>query len=157
MSESTLSSWLSSRPKLNGGGENKGHASQVVDLNSIDLLTCLVSDELLLPHMKRVDGMITDNRKRLLHKLHIGQVLKVGLSSKLHINGFIVFSMIKCFCFMLFVFNYKRPNHKHGKPLLLLGKLRLALFQYYVNATQSHLVSWALFSLQKARKASLQT
>lgn len=27
--------------------------------------------------MKRVDGIITDNRKRLLHKLHIGQVLKV--------------------------------------------------------------------------------
>lgn len=37
----------------------------------------LPADELLLPHMKRVDGMITDNRKRLLHKLHIGQVLKV--------------------------------------------------------------------------------
>lgn len=47
-----------------------------------DLLICLVSDELLLPHMKRVDGLITDNRKRLLHKLHIGQVLKVGLSMK---------------------------------------------------------------------------
>lgn len=37
-----------------------------------------VSDEFLLPQMKRVDGMISDNRKRLLHKLHIGQVLKVG-------------------------------------------------------------------------------
>lgn len=37
----------------------------------------LPADELLLPHMKRVEGMITDNRKRLLHKLHIGQVLKV--------------------------------------------------------------------------------
>lgn len=46
-------------------------------------VTCrhvLFSDELLLPHMKRVDGLITDNRKRLLHKLHIGQVLKVGVS-----------------------------------------------------------------------------
>lgn len=40
----------------------------------------LFVDELLLPHMKRVDGLITDNRKRLLHKLHIGQVLKVGVS-----------------------------------------------------------------------------
>lgn len=46
-------------------------------------MTCrhlLFLDELLLPHMKRVDGLITDNRKRLLHKLHIGQVLKVGVS-----------------------------------------------------------------------------
>lgn len=46
-------------------------------------VTCqpvLFVDELLLPHMKRVDGLITDNRKRLLHKLHIGQVLKVGVS-----------------------------------------------------------------------------
>lgn len=46
-------------------------------------VTCrhvLFSDELLLPQMKRVDGLITDNRKRLLHKLHIGQVLKVGVS-----------------------------------------------------------------------------
>ncbi len=56
--------------------ENK---SQVVDLNFVNMLSCLVLDELLLPHMKRVDGMITDNRKRLLHKLHIGQVLKVGV------------------------------------------------------------------------------
>ncbi len=80
--------------------------------------------------MKRVDGMISDNRKRLLHKLHIGQVLKVGLSSKLHINDLIVLSMIKYFCLMLFLFNYKRPNHEHRKLLLLLGKLRLALFQY---------------------------
>nr|XP_020471324.1 glutamine and serine-rich protein 1 isoform X2 [Monopterus albus] len=39
------------------------------------------NDEFLLPHMKRVDGMITDNRKRLLHKLHIGQVLKTALDS----------------------------------------------------------------------------
>lgn len=44
-----------------------------------NLLNDLVSDELLLPPMKRVDEMITDNRKRLLHKLHIGQVLKVGV------------------------------------------------------------------------------
>lgn len=42
----------------------------------------LPADELLLPHMKRVDGMITDNRKRLLHKLHIGQVLKVCICSE---------------------------------------------------------------------------
>lgn len=39
------------------------------------------NDELLLPHMRKVDGMITDNRKRLLHKLHIGQVLKTALDS----------------------------------------------------------------------------
>lgn len=45
-----------------------------------------ISDELLLPHMKRVDGMITDNRKRLLHKLHIEQVLKVSVEMKLHIK-----------------------------------------------------------------------
>lgn len=59
------------------------------------LLTCLVSDELLLPHMKRVDGMITDNRKRLLHKLHIGQVLKVGVSCELLLNV-IRSSVINC-------------------------------------------------------------
>lgn len=50
-----------------------------------DFITCLVLDELLLPHMKRVDGMITDNRKRLLHKLHIGQVLKVGAFLNVHV------------------------------------------------------------------------
>ncbi|XP_033972344.1 glutamine and serine-rich protein 1 isoform X1 [Trematomus bernacchii] len=46
-----------------------------------DVMTALerANDELLLPHMKRVDEMITDNRKRLLHKLHIGQVLKTAL------------------------------------------------------------------------------
>ena len=37
------------------------------------------SDELLLPHMKRMDGMITDNRRRLLPKLRMGQLFKVGL------------------------------------------------------------------------------
>ncbi|XP_039987397.1 glutamine and serine-rich protein 1 isoform X2 [Xiphias gladius] len=48
-----------------------------------DVMSALerANDELLLPHMKRVDGMITDNRKRLLHKLHIGQVLKTALDS----------------------------------------------------------------------------
>ncbi|KAM9765630.1 glutamine and serine-rich protein 1 isoform 1-T1 [Menidia menidia] len=48
-----------------------------------DVMTALerANDELLLPHMKRVDGVITDNRKRLLHKLHIGQVLKTALDS----------------------------------------------------------------------------
>ncbi|XP_059211614.1 glutamine and serine-rich protein 1 [Centropristis striata] len=48
-----------------------------------DVMTALerANDELLLPHMKRVDGMITDNRKRLLNKLHIGQVLKTALDS----------------------------------------------------------------------------
>uniref|UniRef100_A0A3B3D2L8 Glutamine and serine rich 1 n=2 Tax=Oryzias melastigma TaxID=30732 RepID=A0A3B3D2L8_ORYME len=48
-----------------------------------DVMTALerANDELLLPHMKRVDGLITDNRKRLLHKLHLGQVLKMALDS----------------------------------------------------------------------------
>ncbi|XP_068440489.1 glutamine and serine-rich protein 1 isoform X2 [Clinocottus analis] len=48
-----------------------------------DVMTALerANDEFLLPQMKRVDGMITDNRKRLLHKLHIGQVLKAALDS----------------------------------------------------------------------------
>uniref|UniRef100_A0A3P9H4R0 Glutamine and serine rich 1 n=1 Tax=Oryzias latipes TaxID=8090 RepID=A0A3P9H4R0_ORYLA len=48
-----------------------------------DVMTALerTNDELLLPHMKRVDGLITDNRKRLLHKLHLGQVLKMALDS----------------------------------------------------------------------------
>ncbi|XP_017260507.1 glutamine and serine-rich protein 1 [Kryptolebias marmoratus] len=48
-----------------------------------DMLLALekANDELLLPHMKRVDGMITDNKKRLLNKLHIGQVLKTALDS----------------------------------------------------------------------------
>ncbi|XP_061882631.1 glutamine and serine-rich protein 1 [Entelurus aequoreus] len=39
------------------------------------------NDELLLPHMRRMDELISDNRKRLLHKLHIGQVLKTSLDS----------------------------------------------------------------------------
>lgn len=43
------------------------------------LMLCPLSDELLLPHMKRVDGMITDNRRRLLPKLRMGQLFKVGL------------------------------------------------------------------------------
>uniref|UniRef100_A0A8C9YTQ7 Glutamine and serine rich 1 n=1 Tax=Sander lucioperca TaxID=283035 RepID=A0A8C9YTQ7_SANLU len=48
-----------------------------------DVMTALerAKDELLLPQMKRVDGMITDNRKRLLHKLHVEQVLKTALDS----------------------------------------------------------------------------
>ncbi|XP_016150021.1 glutamine and serine-rich protein 1-like isoform X1 [Sinocyclocheilus grahami] len=37
------------------------------------------NDELLLPHMKRVDGMITDNRRRLLPKLRMGQIFKNAL------------------------------------------------------------------------------
>ncbi|KAM6980939.1 glutamine and serine-rich protein 1 [Aplochiton taeniatus] len=39
------------------------------------------NDELLLPHLKRVDGMIADNRKRLLPKLHMGQLLKTALDN----------------------------------------------------------------------------
>ncbi|KAJ8281349.1 hypothetical protein GJAV_G00066580 [Gymnothorax javanicus] len=39
------------------------------------------NDQLLLPHMKRVDGMITDNRRRLLPKLCVGQFFKNALDS----------------------------------------------------------------------------
>ncbi|AWP01685.1 putative glutamine and serine-rich protein 1 [Scophthalmus maximus] len=48
-----------------------------------DVMTALerANDELLLPHMRRVDGMITDNKKRLLNKLQIGQVLKTALDN----------------------------------------------------------------------------
>ncbi|XP_051919413.1 glutamine and serine-rich protein 1 isoform X1 [Hippocampus zosterae] len=46
-----------------------------------DVMTELerTSDELLLPHLRRMEGLICDNRKRLLHKLHIEQVLKTAL------------------------------------------------------------------------------
>ncbi|XP_048887241.1 glutamine and serine-rich protein 1 [Brienomyrus brachyistius] len=39
------------------------------------------SDELLLPHVKKVDGMITDNRRRLLPKLRVGQLFKSALDN----------------------------------------------------------------------------
>ncbi|CDQ84361.1 unnamed protein product, partial [Oncorhynchus mykiss] len=39
------------------------------------------NDELLLPHMKRVDGMIWDNRRRLLPRLRVGQLFKTALDS----------------------------------------------------------------------------
>ncbi|KAJ8272313.1 hypothetical protein COCON_G00111720 [Conger conger] len=39
------------------------------------------NDELLLPHMKKLDGMITDNRRRLLPKLRVGQLFKKALDS----------------------------------------------------------------------------
>uniref|UniRef100_A0A8C4FNR3 DUF4211 domain-containing protein n=1 Tax=Denticeps clupeoides TaxID=299321 RepID=A0A8C4FNR3_9TELE len=39
------------------------------------------NDELLLPHMKRVDCMITDNRRRLLPKLCVGQLFKSALDT----------------------------------------------------------------------------
>ncbi|XP_021167732.2 glutamine and serine-rich protein 1 [Fundulus heteroclitus] len=39
------------------------------------------NDELLLPHMDKVDGMITNVRKRLLNKLHMEQILKTALDS----------------------------------------------------------------------------
>ncbi|XP_077418957.1 glutamine and serine-rich protein 1 [Vanacampus margaritifer] len=46
-----------------------------------DVMTELerTNDELLLPHMRRMEGLISDNRRRLLHKLHIEQVLKTAL------------------------------------------------------------------------------
>lgn len=48
-----------------------------------DLISALErsNDELLLPHMKRVDGMLTDNRKLLLQKLPMGNILKTALDS----------------------------------------------------------------------------
>lgn len=48
-----------------------------------DVMTALEkeNDELLLPHLKRVDGLIADNRKRLLPKLHMGQLLKTALDN----------------------------------------------------------------------------
>ncbi|XP_061132232.1 glutamine and serine-rich protein 1 [Syngnathus typhle] len=39
------------------------------------------NDALLLPQMRRMDILIGDNRKRLLHKLHIEQALKTALDS----------------------------------------------------------------------------
>ncbi|KAM8971703.1 glutamine and serine-rich protein 1 isoform 2-T2 [Sarcophilus harrisii] len=38
-------------------------------------------DELLLPHMKKIDGMLNENRRRLLLKLHLDQSLKNALES----------------------------------------------------------------------------
>uniref|UniRef100_A0A2D4KYJ1 DUF4211 domain-containing protein n=1 Tax=Micrurus paraensis TaxID=1970185 RepID=A0A2D4KYJ1_9SAUR len=35
------------------------------------------NDELLLPYMRKIDGMLNDNRKRLLSKLHIERPFKV--------------------------------------------------------------------------------
>ncbi|KAM9817394.1 glutamine and serine-rich protein 1 [Neosynchiropus ocellatus] len=39
------------------------------------------NDELLLPHMRSVDGVIADHKKHLLQKLHVGQVLKTALDN----------------------------------------------------------------------------
>ncbi|XP_060227841.1 glutamine and serine-rich protein 1 isoform X2 [Meriones unguiculatus] len=39
------------------------------------------NDELLLPHMKKIDGMLNDNRKRLLVNLHLDQSFKNALES----------------------------------------------------------------------------
>ncbi|KAM4845984.1 glutamine and serine-rich protein 1 isoform 2-T2 [Thomomys bottae] len=39
------------------------------------------NDELLLPHMKKIDGMLNDNRKRLLLNLHLDQSFKTALES----------------------------------------------------------------------------
>ncbi|KAI1904596.1 hypothetical protein AGOR_G00007250 [Albula goreensis] len=38
-------------------------------------------DELLLPHMRKVEGMLMDNRRRLLPKLRVGQLFKNALDS----------------------------------------------------------------------------
>ncbi|XP_026520580.1 glutamine and serine-rich protein 1 isoform X2 [Notechis scutatus] len=37
------------------------------------------NDELLLPYMRKIDGMLNDNRKRLLSKLHIERPFKAAL------------------------------------------------------------------------------
>uniref|UniRef100_A0A7M4FUX1 Glutamine and serine rich 1 n=1 Tax=Crocodylus porosus TaxID=8502 RepID=A0A7M4FUX1_CROPO len=39
------------------------------------------NDELLLPHMRKIDGMLNDNRKRLLPKLHLEHTLKNALEN----------------------------------------------------------------------------
>ncbi|XP_014319212.1 glutamine and serine-rich protein 1 isoform X3 [Myotis lucifugus] len=39
------------------------------------------NDELLLPHMKKIDSMLNDNRKRLLLNLHLDQSFKNALES----------------------------------------------------------------------------
>ncbi|XP_053246295.1 glutamine and serine-rich protein 1 isoform X1 [Podarcis raffonei] len=39
------------------------------------------NDELLLPHMRKIDGMLNDNRKRLLSKLSLERSLKAALES----------------------------------------------------------------------------
>lgn len=45
------------------------------------LITCYFLnchlDELLLPHMRKIDGMLNDNRKRLLSKLRLDNTFKV--------------------------------------------------------------------------------
>ncbi|KAJ8416254.1 hypothetical protein AAFF_G00382760 [Aldrovandia affinis] len=38
-------------------------------------------DELLLPNLRKVEGMLTDNRRRLLPKLSVGQLFKSALDS----------------------------------------------------------------------------
>ncbi|KAJ6665140.1 hypothetical protein lerEdw1_005371 [Lerista edwardsae] len=39
------------------------------------------NDELLLPHMRKIDGMLNDNRKRLLSKLRLERSFKAALES----------------------------------------------------------------------------
>ncbi|XP_060118116.1 glutamine and serine-rich protein 1 [Heteronotia binoei] len=39
------------------------------------------NDELLLPHMRKIDGMLNENRKRLLSKLHLERSFKAALES----------------------------------------------------------------------------
>ncbi|TEA40988.1 hypothetical protein DBR06_SOUSAS9010012 [Sousa chinensis] len=45
------------------------------------------NDELLLPHMKKIDSMLNDNRKRLLLNLHLDQSFKVFPSGGLLANS----------------------------------------------------------------------
>ncbi|MGH0154913.1 UNVERIFIED_CONTAM: hypothetical protein FKN15_037554 [Acipenser sinensis] len=54
--------------------------SVALDADVIEALE-KAKDELLLPHVKRVDGMITDNRRRLLPKLRAAQMFKGALDS----------------------------------------------------------------------------
>ncbi|XP_067104911.1 glutamine and serine-rich protein 1 [Osmerus mordax] len=48
-----------------------------------DVLSALEreNDDLLLPQMRRVDSLISDSRKRLLPKLHMGELFKTALDS----------------------------------------------------------------------------
>lgn len=45
-------------------------------INCYGVFMCLL-DELLLPHMRKIDGMLNDNRKRLLSKLRLDHTFKV--------------------------------------------------------------------------------
>ncbi|XP_073706462.1 glutamine and serine-rich protein 1 [Garra rufa] len=83
------------------------------------------NDELLLPHMKRVDGMITDNRRRLLPKLRMGQIFKNALDSFPELS---VVTELKTDCetpVFKVRLSGKSYNRKTMKPSKSLSKLPL--------------------------------